>query len=105
MRLKTIAVVSESGGVARLVSEYRPEANIVCLTTNEVTFRRLALFWGVTPMLIGPSATTDELVDRVEATLIERNLSLPGENIVITMAVPVGSGMPTNVIKIHQIQH
>ena len=39
------------------VSEYRPEANIVCLTTNEVTFRRLALFWGVTPVLIGPSAT------------------------------------------------
>jgi pyruvate kinase len=105
MRIKTIAVVSDSGGAARLVSEYRPEANIVCLTTNEVTFRRLALFWGVTPMLIGPSATTDELVDRVEATLIERNLSLPGENIVITMAVPVGSGMPTNVIKIHQIQH
>jgi pyruvate kinase len=56
-------------------------------------------------MLIGPSATTDELVDRVEATLIERNLSLPGENIVITMAVPVGSGLQTNVIKIHQIQH
>jgi pyruvate kinase len=105
MRIKTIAVVSDSGGAARLVSEYRPEANIVCLTTNDVTFRRLALFWGVTPMLIGPSATTDELVDRVEATLIERNLSLPGENIVITMAVPVGSGLQTNVIKIHQIQH
>jgi len=105
MRIKTIAVVSDSGGAARLVSEYRPEANIVCLTTNEVSFRRLALFWGVTPMLINSSATTDELVDRVEATLIERNLSLPGENIVITMAVPVGSGLQTNVIKIHQIQH
>jgi pyruvate kinase len=105
MRLKTIAVVSESGGAARLVSEYRPEAHIVCLTTNEVSFRRLALFWGVTPVLIGPSATTDELVDRVEATLIERNIALPGENIAITMAVPVGSGLPTNVIKLHQIQH
>ncbi len=105
MRLRTIAVVSESGGAARLVSEYRPEAHIVCLTTNEVSFRRLALFWGVTPVLIGPSATTDELVDRVEATLLERSMALPGENIAITMAVPVGSGLPTNVIKIHQIQH
>src|SRR5690606_13901186 len=38
MKLKTIAVVSDSGGAARLVSEYRPEANVVCLTTNEVTF-------------------------------------------------------------------
>jgi pyruvate kinase len=105
MKIKTIVVVSESGGAARLVSEYRPEATIVCLTTNEVTFRRLALFWGVTPVLVGPSASTDELVDRVEATLIERNLALPGENVLITMAVPVGSGMQTNVLKIHQIQH
>jgi pyruvate kinase len=105
MRLRTIVAVSDSGGAARLVSEYRPEANIVCLTTDEVTFRRLALFWGVTPVMIGPSATTEELVDRVEATLIERNLALPGENVLVTMAVPVGSGVQTNVLKVHQIQH
>jgi pyruvate kinase len=105
MKLRTIAVVSESGGAARLVSEYRPDANILCLTTNEVSYRRLALVWGVTPILISPAASTEELVDRVEATVIERNLAVPGENILITMAVPVGSGMQTNVLKIHQIQH
>src|SRR5215467_3021755 len=105
MKIKTIVVVSNSGGAARLVSEYRPEANIVCLTGNEVSYRRLALVWGVTPVLIGPSASMEELVDRVEATLIERTLALPGENVLITMAVPVGAGGQTNVLKIHQIQH
>jgi pyruvate kinase len=105
MKLKTIVAVSESGGAARLISEYRPEANIVCLTTDEVSFRRLALIWGVTPVLISPAATTEEAIDRVEATMIERNLALPGENVLITMAVPVGAGMQTNMLKIHQIQH
>jgi pyruvate kinase len=105
MKLKTIVAVSDSGGAGRLISEYRPEANIVCMTTDETTFRRLALVWGVTPMMIGPSATTEELLDRVEGTLIERNLASPGENVLITMAVPVGSGVQTNVLKIHQIQH
>ncbi len=105
MKLRTIVAVTDSGGAARLVSEYRPEANIVVLTTNEVSFRRLALVWGVTPVLIGPAATTEELIDRVEATLIERNFALPGENVLITMAVPVGAGLQTNVLKIHQIQH
>ena len=105
MRLKTIVVVSMSGGAARLISEYRPESNILSLTTDEVTFRRLALFWGVTPVLIGPSATTEELVDRVEATLLERGLALPGESVLITMAVPVGSGVQTNVLKVHQVGH
>jgi pyruvate kinase len=105
MKLRTIVVVSDSGGAARLVSEYRPEANIVALTTDEVTYRRLALIWGVTPVLIGPSASTEELLDRVEGILIERNLASPGENVLITMAVPVGSGAQTNVLKIHKIQH
>jgi pyruvate kinase len=105
MKLKTIVAVSDSGGAGRLISEYRPEANIVCLTTDETTFRRLALVWGVTPVMIGPSATTEELIDRVEGTLIERNLASPGENVLITMAVPVGAGLQTNVLKIHQIQH
>ena len=105
MKLRTIVTVSDSGGAGRLVSEYRPEANIVNLTTNEISYRRLALVWGVTPVLIGPSATTEELLDRVEGTLIEKNLAQPGENVLITMAVPVGSGLQTNVLKIHQIQH
>jgi len=105
MKLKTIVTVSDSGGAARLLSEYRPEANIVALTTDEVSYRRLALFWGVTPVLVGPSATTEELVDRVEATLLERNLAQPGEHVLITMAIPVGGGLQTNNLKIHQIQH
>ncbi|HEY5935619.1 MAG TPA: pyruvate kinase, partial [Kofleriaceae bacterium] len=105
MKLRTIVTVSDSGGAGRLVSEYRPEANIVNLTSNEISYRRLALVWGVTPVLIGPSATTEELLDRVEGTLIEKNLAQPGENVLITMAVPVGSGLQTNVLKIHQIQH
>jgi len=103
MNLRTICVVSESGGAARLVSDYRPEAQLICLTTNEVSFRRMALVWGVTPVLIGPSASTDELVDRVEATLLERNLARPGESVILTMAVPVGAGLKTNVLKIQQI--
>jgi len=89
MKIRTIVAVSDSGGAARLVSEYRPEANIVCLTTNEVSFRRLALFWGVTPVLIGPSATTEELVDRVEADSDREESRAPGESVLITMAVPV----------------
>jgi pyruvate kinase len=105
MKLRTIVTVSDSGGAGRLVSEYRPEANIVNLTSNEVSYRRLALVWGVTPVLIGPAATTEELLDRVEGTLIEKNLAQPGENVLITMAVPVGSGLQTNVLKIHQIQN
>ncbi len=101
MKIKVIACVTNSGGVARLISEYRPEANVVALTDDEVTYRRLALVWGVTPVMIGSVVTTDELMDRVEQILSERGLARAGEYVVITTAVPVGSGSSTNLLKIH----
>jgi pyruvate kinase len=103
MRIKTIAMVSESGGAVRLLSEYRPEAAILALTSREVTYRQLAPYWGVTPILISPCATTDEMIEQIEAVLRERHLVEPGEYVVITMGVPVGSGESTNLLKIHCI--
>ena len=104
MNIKTIAVVTGSGGAARLMSEYRPEASIVALTTDEVTYRRLALYWGVTPVLTQPAATIDELLDQVEAELRERGIAEVGEKVVITMGMPIGAGMTTNMLRIHEIR-
>lgn len=103
MKIKTIVAVTNSGGAARLMSEYRPEARIIALTTNEVTFRRLALYWGVTPILTHPCATINELIDCVETELRERNLVVSGEEVVISAAMPVGSGETTNMLKIHRM--
>jgi pyruvate kinase len=103
MHLKVIACYSDSGGVARLISEYRPEALIVALTTNEVTYHRLALYWGVLPIFIAPAATTDEMFGRVEDVLRSRKLAASGDQVVITMGVPIGSGESTNLMKIHRI--
>ena len=104
MKAKVIAVVTDSGGAARLVSEYRPEANIVALTTDEVAFRRLALVWGVIPVLVTASATTDEVIDQVDHAVSSRGLAHAGDSIVITMGVPVGGGAQTNMMKIHTMQ-
>lgn len=103
MNIGTIAVVSDSGGAARLMSEYRPKANIVAFTSDEVTYRRLALYWGVTPIWMEPTMTQEELYEVVEQELVARNLVEPGDPIVITCAVPVGCGAQTNQMKIHHI--
>jgi pyruvate kinase len=103
LKLKVIAAYSDSGAIARLISEYRPEAIIVGLTTNVVTYRRLALYWGVVPVLIEPAATTEEMFLRVEDGLRSRGLSQSGDQVVITMGVPIGSGESTNLLKIHKV--
>jgi pyruvate kinase len=103
MKLKVIAAYSDSGAIARLISEYRPEANIVALTTNPVTYRRLALYWGVHPVLIAPAVSTEEMLSRIEDALKLRGLAAVDEQVAITMGVPVGSGESTNLLKIHRI--
>jgi pyruvate kinase len=104
MSIKTIVVVTNSGGAARLISEYRPEARIIALTPNETTFRRLALYWGVTPELMHSSAATfDEIIEITEARLLERGYAESGDSVVVTMGMPIGSGATTNNLKIHKI--
>jgi pyruvate kinase len=103
LKLKVIACYSDSGAVARLISEYRPEAAIVAITTNPVTYRRLALYWGVLPVMIEPAATTEEMVRRIEVALKHKGLAITGDQVVITMGVPIGAGESTNMLKIHRV--
>jgi pyruvate kinase len=103
MKCKIIVVFTESGGSARLLSEYRPEARIIAMTTSEVTYRRLALYWGVTPVLSSPAVTINEVIESAETVLRERNLAASGEHVVIIAAMPVGAGETTNMLKLHRM--
>jgi pyruvate kinase len=103
MDIKVIATVSDSGGCARLMSEYRPDAVIAAFTTDEVAYRRLALIWGVVPILTDNVSSIDELYMRVSDELKHHGLAEVGQHIVITAATPVGCGSQTNHLKIHRI--
>ena len=101
--LRTIACYTESGGMARLISEYRPEASIVAITPRVETYRRLALYWGVVPRLLPPAPALESMLAIMEAELKSCGFARPGEMVVITLGMPVGSGESTNLLKLHRI--
>jgi pyruvate kinase len=103
LRVATIAVISDSGGAARLLSEYRPEAAIVAFSAREETFHRLALYWGVRPERAPAAASTEEMVAKVAAWLKQAKLAQTGERVIVTMGVPLGSGTSTNQLTVHLI--
>jgi pyruvate kinase len=98
-----IACVTESGGVARLVSEYRPEAALMAFTSRPEVFRGLALYWGVEPVITPPAETFDGMVASIAQELVGRGVCRPGELAVIAVAVPFGSGLSANTLHIHRI--
>ncbi|MCS6914884.1 MAG: pyruvate kinase [Myxococcota bacterium] len=103
VKAPVIVSVSDSGGVVRLLSEYRPEALLVALSRHEEVYRQLAAYWGVVPMIAPEVQTEQEMVDFILPMLRERGYARSGQAVVITMALPYGSGLPTNTMQILQV--
>ena len=99
---KAIVACSLSGMTARMVSRFRAPVDIIGMTTDEGTWRKLALSWGVTPAICEKFTSTDVLFYTAKK-MAEQTLSLKkGDHIVITGGAPGATGN-TSLIKIESI--
>lgn len=97
---KAIAVCTLSGMTARMVSRFRSPVDILGVTTNEKTYRKLALSWGVTPMMCEEYTSTDVLFYSARQ-LAKTTFSLrEGDRIVITGGITNGKSGNTDLIKV-----
>lgn len=100
---QAIVACSLSGMTARMVSRFRAPVDIIGLTTDEVTWRRLALSWGVIPAMCEKFTSTDVLFYTAKK-IAESELKLKKDDrIVITGGVTNGESGNTNLIKIESI--
>lgn len=103
LEAKAVVACSLSGMTARLVSRFRPSVPIIGLTTNENTWRRLALSWGVIPALCEQFSSTDVLFYMAK-NISKQTLSLSrGDRIVITGGDTSGQSGKTSLIKVEEI--
>lgn len=103
LRMRTIAVFTETGFSARLVSKYRPPVPIVAFTPNPGTRRRLSLLWGVLPRRIAHVRQVDELAKAAERRLREERLVKKGDVIGVVAGTPIGARGTTNLMKLIRI--
>ena len=102
LQAKAIVACTMSGMTARMVSRFRAPAVIIGMTTNPKTWRKLALSWGVVPVMAEEFTSTDVLFYEAKRTA-KKVLSLKkGDFVVITGGIPNGPGS-TNLIKIEKI--
>ncbi|KGP74742.1 pyruvate kinase, partial [Desulfosporosinus sp. Tol-M] len=95
-----ILTPTHSGLTARLISKYRPNALIVAATPFAATARKLALLWGVQPLLVPQSSGTDETLSVAVNTSLTKNFIHAEDVVVITAGVPIGKVGSTNMIKV-----
>ena len=103
LNAKAIVACSLSGMTARMVSRFRSPVPILGLTTDERTWRRLALSWGVIPAMCERFSSTDVLFYTAKK-IAEQELSLDkGDKIIITGGDTSGTSGNTSLIKIENI--
>ena len=100
---KAIVVCSLSGKTARMVSRFRPPMNVMGLTTNEKTYRKLAMSWGVLPKMCDKFDSTDVLFYTAKNIAINEFSLENGDHIVITGGMTNGVSGNTNTIKVENV--
>ncbi len=103
LKAKAIVVCSLSGRTARMVSRFRPPVDIIALTVDPKSVRKLSLSWGVTPVLSEEVPTTDVLFYSALKTAKKTFNLQKGDQIVITGGMINGKSGNTNLIKVDTI--
>lgn len=98
-----IITATSSGYTSKAISKFRPKAPIIAVTTKESSMRKLALEWGVYPLMSQQSYSADDIIDNSVNAALKNGYANEGDLVVITTGLPVGLSGTTNMIKVHTI--
>ena len=94
---RTIAIITESGLMARRMAALRPTQRIIALTPDPRVRDELSLVWGVESILHPESENAEELVRAAEQTLVEAAAAQHQETIVLMAGRLSGKGLSSSV--------
>lgn len=97
---RAIVTWTGSGSTGLRAARERPEAPIIALTPSVETARRLCIAWGLHCVLTDDAHDLDDVVDRAARIASEEGFANPGERIVVTAGVPLGTPGATNLLRV-----
>ena len=103
LNASAIVVCTRTGGTARKVSRFRPNINIIGITTDIHAYRQLALSWGVWPAMAEEYSSIDILFYFAKQIAKKSGLVKKGDTIVITGGTPNGKSGNSNLINVETI--
>ena len=102
--LKASAIIcsTQTGATAKRVSQCRPDCPIIAITPCEKTAKKLALAFGVFPIVADEMSTTDEKMHKsVEAT---KNAGFVQTGDTVVVAAGIGQAGTTNILKVAVVE-
>ena len=100
---KFLVTFTQSGDSARRISRLRSPIPILAITPEVGTYNRLALSWGVEPLVTPMVKHTDEMVLQADKMLIDGKRAAIGEPVMIVAGSPPGIPGSTNAMRVHVV--
>jgi len=100
---RCIITYTTSGSTTIRASRERPTVPILCLTSSLNTARRLAMAWGVHAVHMPDEQRFSAVVQRATEIAQSEEFADPGDKVVITAGVPMGTPGSTNVLRVERI--
>ncbi len=100
LNLAAIVCYTSSGTTGLRAARERPHKPVIALTPKLETGRRLALVWGLHCVLTDDATSLDDMVDRACRIAFQEGIATPGQRIIISAGVPLGTPGATNMLRI-----
>lgn len=100
LNAKAIIVFTSSGSSARLVSSFRPKFPIYAFTPSRRVYYKLALSWGITPLIMDNHKNMEVMIKQSIAKLIDLGYISRGDIVCIAAGIPLEVSGTTNLLRI-----
>ncbi|CDZ30584.1 pyruvate kinase [Neorhizobium galegae] len=103
LKLAAIVTYTSSGTTGLRASRERPEVPIIALSPIVQTARRLSVGWGMHCVVTSDATDLDDMVNRACRIVVSEGFGKPGDRIIISAGVPLGTPGATNMLRIAYI--
>ncbi|HEX6597415.1 MAG TPA: pyruvate kinase [Acidimicrobiales bacterium] len=98
-----IIACTNSGATARAISRFRPKIPLLAATPYARTARQLSVAWGITPLVVKPQKSTDEIVWFAVEAAVELGVARTNDVVAVLVGNPVDPEPATDVLRLVRI--
>ena len=103
LKIRAIAVFTETATTARMLSKYRPAADIFAFSSSETVRNRMNALWGTVPLMCPPQMSVERMAQFAEEELRSLNVLSPGDVFGLVAGTRSSPGA-TNFMRLIQVK-
>ena len=103
LNIAAIAVFTETGSSARMVSKFRPKSRIYAFSHLPTVCNRMNLFWGVQPVRREHAMNAEEMLATAERELVRAGKIQSGDILGVVAGRQMSAGS-TNFMRLHVVE-